>query len=157
MKILIIILLVFFSFNACRTVRPVLHTNQKDSVVTVTVTEKVTVTEYLPGDTVELWQAIPCPEAVVDRTVKKGNTSLSVQLKNGQLNVRCNSDSLQRIIDSIKTSVHKEVYREKTISIPIDKPVPYIPKWVWWLIAANTFYLFWRFRKPLIKLLKPTV
>lgn len=109
---------------------------------------------YTKGDTIKVMRTVPCPEAKFDTVIKKGKTEMKASIKNGVLDIECNADSLQHIIDSITRLKQKEVYQSERVEVPVDKPVPYIPKWVWYLLAITIGLTAWTFRKPLIALIK---
>lgn len=152
-KILTILTAIFF-LASCKTPQVVIRLVTKDSVILKDTTIYKTVTKYLPGDSVEISVAIPCPDAKFDTTVKKGKTSLTATIKNGRLAIDCKTDSLQHIIDSVTRLKNKEVYHTEVKEVPVNVPTPYIPKWVWWLLVVNVGAVAYKFRYPLIGMFK---
>lgn len=151
MSKLLTILIAIILLASCRPVK-IVQTVTKDSIITKDTVIYKTVKDYLPGDTVEVWQAIPCPDAKVDTQVSKGSAHLHVTVSKGILKARCNSDSLLHVIDSIQALRVKESYHRETIAVPVDKPVPYIPKWVWWFITIALLHAGIIYRHDLIKI-----
>jgi len=135
---------------------PTVQTVIKDSIIETEKIIHVRDTAYIPGDSVEIAIAIPCPDAVVNDFANNGNTRLSVRINKGILKVKCNTDSLLRIIDSIRIHKNKELH--KTITTTIQVPVKVIkyrvPKWCWWLLAFNLLAIGWKFRHGIIGLFK---
>ncbi len=152
MKQLLTILILLIFFASCKTAQPVIKTVIKDSIITKDTTIYKTVKEYLPGETIEMWQAIPCPDLKMDTSIKKGKTILKASINKGILKMQCETDSLFHIIDSITSIRNTEAWHREVIEVPVDKPVPYIPRWVWFLIAGNVLAVAWKFRFSIIKL-----
>ncbi|MBL0144927.1 MAG: hypothetical protein IPP48_03370 [Chitinophagaceae bacterium] len=158
MKFLITILTIL-AFTSCKTVKPSLPavTQQvKDSIVFKTDTVYHTQTIQLPGDTLEIAFAIPCPEAKnIDLGKKKGRTQLNIKSDaQGNFIIDCKTDSLTHVIDSLKTVINqKESYHNETKTITVTKVETVTeyktPKWVWWLLAFNIGQLIWKFRNPI--------
>lgn len=156
MKMLITILTIALLVQSCRVTKPV-TTVFKDSIVTKETTVIKSDTTFLPGDTLEVWQAIPCPDAYIDTVVKKGHSSMQVTVKHGALYARCNTDSLQQIVDSVTTMFERYQSHQEVKEIPVEKRVPYIPKWVWYLVAYTIGSTLWKLRRPILSLFKIAV
>ena len=152
MSKLLYILILATAMVSCKTAQVAVRTIVKDSLVVVEKTTHTRDTTYLPGDTLEISVAIPCPDAVVNQQVKTGRSKLTVQLQRGQLTVNCHTDSLLTIIDSLTSTIERNAMHTEMVEVPIDKPVPYIPKWVWWLVAINVIGLLYLNRHTIIKL-----
>lgn len=138
---------------------PSVDTEVKDSIA---VMEKVLYRDSIitiPGDTVEVSIAIPCPEAQnITRSVQSTRTRLNVHSdKQGNLKITCTSDSLQRVIDSLATIIQKtqSFHRSKT-TIREPYPVEVIkwrtPKLIWWLLAVMGGLLAWNYRHGIISI-----
>ena len=143
-----ILVLFFMGVIACscsrRTIPVITNTVEiRDSVSTDTLYIARDTTIYLPGDTLQISEAIPCPDVVVDRRVKAGNITATVHLRNGLLNVDCMTDSLMRVI----TTQEQRIRSMRTRSEKTTTQVPYevikyrVPKWCWWLLIANVLYI----------------
>ena len=127
----------------------------KDSIVLKDTTIYKTDTAYLPGDSVEMWQAIPCPNAKLDTVISKGHTTLTATISKGFLQFKCNSDSLLHIIDSITRLKQKESYHTEktTVEVPVQVIKYKVPKWCWMLLAFNVAAVGWKFRFKILNLL----
>lgn len=153
MKFLIVISSLVM-FAGCKSSKPSITTVIKDSIILKDTTIYKTTVLYTKGDTIKVIRIVPCPEARFDTVIKKGKTEMKASLQNGVLDIECNADSLQHIIDSVTRLKQKEVYHTERVEVPVDKPVPYIPKWVWYLLGAFILLAGWSFRKPLISIIK---
>jgi hypothetical protein len=133
---------------------PTVQTVIKDSIVQTEHTIHTRDTMYLPGDSVEISVAVPCPDAKINQQVNNGKSKLSVKLDNGKLTVNCKTDSLQHIIDSLTILKHLEVYKTVTKTITVkEKVIRYkVPTWCWWLLAINMVSIAWHYRFKIIKL-----
>lgn len=159
---LLTILIVLIAFTSCsRKTLPQVETKLiiKDSVVTKTDTLYQTEKVFIPGDTVEVAFAIPCPQAEnLYFSKQKNKTSLSVKSDSkGNFTVNCHTDSLTHIIDSLKTIISNTKYfhsEEKMINVPVTVIKYKVPKWCWWLLLINIIYLCWKFRSPLTAFFK---
>jgi hypothetical protein len=163
MRNILFILLAVISFSSCVTQKrcfrkfpPQVIT--KDSIVVKDTTIYRDTTITLPGDTLEIYEAIPCPDVKINKIVKSknGKKTATVNISNGKLQVECKTDSLQVVIQNLETKISTlEKYRTETKVIQAPAPPPKIkykvPKWCWWLLLANIGYLCWRLRKPIIK------
>ncbi|MDE3185275.1 MAG: hypothetical protein KGM16_17825 [Bacteroidota bacterium] len=128
----------------------------KDSVVVRTETRYHSDTIHLPGDTLQIITQVPCPDAVFDKTIKKGRTTLSANMFKGVLTINCHEDSLQAVIDSLMEVTHfqEDWHNKETIvtqTVTVTKPK--VPKWCWWLMGLNVLYigirvLIWKYSMP---------
>ena len=140
----------------------------KKLVPSVTITKDSIATSivYIPkdsiikiaGDSVIIHDTIPCPDAVYHKEVvsEKGKLRAVVDINKGKLNVDCKQDSLLQRISWFEKEVErlKNHFEFKQIPVPVPVPKPYIPKWVWWLVAANVVSLVWRYRSFLLGIIK---
>jgi len=143
-----------FLLAACHSSKPVVTIVTKDSTITKDTVIYKTITKWLPGDTVEIGFAIPCPDVKIDTVIRKGNTTLTANIDKGIVKMKCDSDSLKHIIDSVTRLKQKEVFKTNTIVQDKEVPKPYIPTWVWYLIAANIIAVAWKFRNPILSFIK---
>ena len=147
MKILFAISVLFVLASCGRLTVPqqVIKTVTRDSVVTNTVYLPKDSIIYLPGDTLEIYEAIPCPEVDLSREVRSTKTSMtaSVKIKNGQLSVECKTDSLMERIAWLEKQVEKASFsvKETTIEVPVEVIKNKVPKWCWWLLLAVVVYI----------------
>lgn len=145
----------------CKTLRTVptlvTETIVKDTIITNTVYVPKDSLIYIPGDTVEIYEAIPCPEVDYRKTVtsKKSNLTASVRIKDGQLSVDCHTDSLEQRISWLERELTVERSREKTVTkeVPVEVVRHKVPRWCWLLLLANIAYVIWRFRSPIFSLI----
>ena len=155
MRILIAVFLL--SFCSCISQRKCAERyppQEKDSVI-----EKETIvyrdtTITLPGDSVQIFDTIPCPDVLYNKTVTSsgGRTTATVSLKNGRLQVDCKADSMQLVIDSLATVIkQKEHYQVRTVTVTKTITKEVVPAWCWWMLAAGIAYLIFRFKAPLGK------
>jgi hypothetical protein len=83
-------------------------------------------TIYLPGDTVSISSAVPCPDAVWSGEAMGTRVSLKATLQNGNLKVSCKTDSLVHRI----TYLEKELAHKSTVRVPVAVPViQHRPPW----------------------------
>lgn len=123
----------------------------KDSIIPVFVPPF-----FFPGDKVTIHDTIPCPGLKwnASATSESGRTTVNASINNGKINIDCKTDSMIKVIDSLKAVVRlKEQYQAKTIRILVPVPDPYTPKWVWYLVSANALYLIakvliWKYNIP---------
>lgn len=144
-------ILIFIMLSAChRNTAPQVNNSikTKDSIVYKEVLRDTTI--YLPGAEIYWRDTIntPCPEWNFDSTSTKDNVKLHVNVTNGKLTAKCEADSLKRVISWLESTM--EFYRKQkevvTITNTVPVPKPYIPKWVWYLVAFNVGQLAWKFR-----------
>lgn len=126
----------------------------KDSIVVKDTTVYVTFRDTIPGDSVLLHDSIPCPDVKYHKeiTSPSGRTTAKVDINKGKLTVDCKTDSLVKLIDSLKVKLktteayHSEV---KTVEVPVVKNKT--PSWAWFLLIANLIYFFGPMIYKLIK------
>lgn len=153
MKLLSIILLGLLFASCSRNMLPTVQTVIKDSIVQTEHTVHTRDTMYLPGDSVEISVAVPCPDATINQVVKSGKTTLRAKLENGRLTVDCKTDSLQQIIDSLTILKNKEITKTitTTVNVPVEVVKYKVPTWCWWLLGFNVLSIIWRYRFFIIK------
>lgn len=162
MKFLITILLVAIAVTSCnkRLLPPVTNTVTDSDSTVVEHTNKDT-TIVIPGKTVHIHDTVPCPEAVYESVAKDstGTLTLTTKLKDGKLDVRCDADSLRKRIAWLETNMYSFKNHTETKQVPYEVKVkePYIPQWVWWLLAYSVGTTLWVFRKQILALFKITV
>lgn len=148
-KLFPILFLAACSHKLCPTVDT---TASKDSVVTK-VTQHDSIV-YVPGETVQLIDTIV---EFVNQSFSADSNRIHLQVnvdKHGKITAKCNADSLMFVL--IKTQIDLQYYKNrtitKTITVTTTKDVPYIPKWVWGLLAVNVAVVGWKitslFYKP---------
>lgn len=153
-----ILLIAAAAFVSCRSSRPapLPQVIIKDSVVERTTIEYRDTVIYRPGEKIKI--SVPCPDAPVkDTQVRKGNTALTIERRDNSLHITCETDSLRLVIDSLKSELReKQSYSQKVIVQTVTEQVfvNRIPKWVWYLVTINVLYLLWRFRNPIVSLVK---
>jgi hypothetical protein len=130
----------------------------KDTIITTQLDSVLILdTLFLPKD---------CPtvkDKSIERYSNSGNTKATINLKNGLLSVRCDSDSLKILVTNLRREIsftNNELSKAKlhNTTITVEKPVPKIkykiPWWAWLCLAYTLTSLFYIFRKPIILLLK---
>jgi hypothetical protein len=155
MKYLLIILTMCALFGCSRRVAPTRSQVEiRDSIVNdTTVIIKDTII-YRPGDSVKIRVTIPCPDAKIDTVLvsASGKTTARLQIKNGNVEVDCKTDSLQVVIQLLRRELIRQASfhsRKETIEVPVEVPVYKMPKWVWYLIMFNLVYFGIRYAGPL--------
>jgi hypothetical protein len=142
MKLLFVIGLLLLTLASCVTQKrcfekfpPQVIT--KDSVVfkdtTIYVKQKI----VIPGDTVTLTDSIPCPDVKYHKVVKSpsGKTTAKVDIDKGKLTVDCQTDSLTKVIDSLRIEIKTKESYHNEVKI-VEKPVTKAPAWVWFLLIG---------------------
>ena len=158
------ILIFVIALVACgRKIVPVsvkTETERKDSVHTEIKYVLKDTTIILPGDSVTLHDTVDCPGLTYqkDAVSSSGRLTASVRINNGILEVNCKEDSLKKRIQWLEMQLILEKYSQlkitKEIPIPVEVEEPYVPKWVWWVVAYAVAVTGWTFRSPLIKFAK---
>lgn len=161
-KLTTILLLLITLAGCSKKMMPPAETKIKiiDSIVEREKTVYRDTTIVLPGDTTEIYFAIPCPDVVVNEKVSKGNMHLTAKSDGkGNVKINCSSDSLKLVIKGLETIIkEKEKYHANTTVQKIPYPVEVIkykkPKSWWWLLLIVCGETFWIFRKPILGLIK---
>lgn len=164
-KLTIVVLLIFGLASCSKKMLPPAQEKIviKDSIIEREKIEYRDTTIFLPGDTTEISVAIPCPDVVIDTTAKKGRLNLSVKSDGrGNVKVNCNSDSLNLVIDSLKTVIKEKEsyhsnYTEKKIPYAVEVIKYKIPGWCWWVLLYAIGLTVWTFRKPFKVLIKAAI
>jgi hypothetical protein len=155
MKALITIGFSLLLFSCHRNTAPQVTTVTKDSIVYKVVPHDTTI--YIPGATVEVLKPVPCPDFNFDTTAVSDNVKLHVNITKGHLTATCKADSLQKVISLLHATMEHYKAIVNTVTVPVNVPKPYIPKWVLLLIVANVGLIAWKFRNPIITLIKSFV
>ena len=134
---------------------PLTQTVSKENVVEKIVYVKKDSLVKAPGDSVKIHDTIPCPGVAYHKEAvsKTGSTKATVDIRNGELNVECKTDSLQARIEWLEANGTKTITKTQTTTI-IPPAERHIPKWVWWLVTIVTLYvsakiMIWRYKLPL--------
>ncbi len=134
-KLLPILLLAACTHKMCPTVS--VDTAANDSVVTKYVQHDSIV--YVPGESVQLVDTLV---RYVTQTFVADSNRVHLRVtvdKNGKLTAKCNADSLMFVL--IKTQIDLQYYKNRTVTITktitVTEKTPYIPNWVWVLLAIN--------------------
>jgi ribosome-associated translation inhibitor RaiA len=144
----------------CKTAKTTTETVYRDSIIERKVVIPKDTTIYIAGDSVNIHDTLPCPEANYSKesTSESGRTKATVTIKNGKLEIACHQDSLNKVIKLLYEQLTKEKYSLKTVTetkyVPVDKLVEYTPQWHWYLHGILLLLLIWLFRNPLISLIK---
>lgn len=89
----------------------------------------------------------PCDSLGILRDFKQsfstGKVNVTVSNHEGQIVAEINLDSIKQVWIK-EYEGHNEVIVKE---IEVDKPVPYIPKWVWFLLGYSVLSLVYKFRR----------
>lgn len=134
--ITIFILVVIFSsckptLQQCNQLYP---PQTKDSVSYVEKTKLDTAFFILPGDTTILKVPIPCPDFEAYSKDKSKQTKIIIKDRVLTVYNISKSDSL-RIITAYQQS---QKSNQKTITVYKDRPVKYVPKWIWIILLITS-------------------
>lgn len=95
----------------------------------------------------------PCDSTGVLRrfkeTFKTDHVEVTVSNESGSIVAEVNVDSLNQVW----IREYEGKTETTTIEIPVDKPVPFIPSWVWWLLGYAILSIVYIFRRfiPILK------
>ena len=150
------ILLLIISLGSCsKKLMPTVETVIKETITTDTVYVPKEKIVTIPGDSVTIYEAIPCPDVVYykEATSKSGNVKATVNISKGNLQVDCKTDSLVERIKWLEAHSSQVKTTEKTVTVTLP-PKRWIPKWVWWLLGINIVYVLlriatWKFKIPI--------
>lgn len=143
----ILLIIIFVSIHGCKP---------KEVVVTQTLSDTLIVhkTEALQLPTIsKLIINEPCDSTGILNDFKQSyvteNVKIDISSVDGNIVAEIN-------IDSIKQTAVKEYrkgVKETVIEIEVDKPVPYIPRFVWISLGANILLILYVFRRflPFLK------
>lgn len=155
MNKILTILIAVFALSCHRKTVPQKETVVKDSIV---YKEKIVRKDstIFKKDTVRLNVPVDCPDVKVSDSTKSNKIKLKVHLKNNKITAECNADSLLERITELEKTVELEKYnKEKEIvEIEVDKPVPYIPKWMWWMLCISLLIIIIFLKNPILAFLK---
>lgn len=160
MKYCVLILLATCAFFSCQR-RTISNKSQvtvvRDSIIrdTTTVTRDSLIT--VPGATVVIRDTIPCPDLVLYRHEKKGHVTARVNISKGKLDVHCDADSLNLLVQKlqmklIRSSTYHHGSDTRTEYVQVQKR--YIPGWVWWLVGITVLVNVIAYRNPIANLFK---
>lgn len=154
-KITTILLLIISLASCSKRMLPTVETEIKETITTDTVYVPKEKIVTIPGDSVTIYEAIPCPDVVYHKeaTSKSGNVKATVNISKGNLQVDCKTDSLEQRIKWLEAHSNQVKTITKTVTIT-PPPKRYIPKWVWWLLGINIIYvafriLIWKYKMPI--------
>lgn len=121
---------------------PGVETLIKETTTTDTVYVPKDSLIFIPADSVYIIDQIPCPDLDYFKEAKSktGNVKTTVSINKGNLKVDCKTDSLEKRIQWLEAHSNQVKTTEKTVTITLP-PKRWIPKWVWWLLGINIFYL----------------
>lgn len=132
-------------------------TQHVDSAITTAEVRQRNVPITIPGAAVERVVNLPCPVhtpvATKADSARNGHVLLTWGInQQGQLHLRCQADSLLRVVAVQDSLIYTLRTRTTTHTITVPQPiVKYkVPKWVWWLVAFNVIGLAWRYRHGLL-------
>lgn len=139
-------------FASCSKKMQPTHTVETVEKEVITFVPKDT-TIYLPGDSVTIYEMVPCPDAEWQSAAKSetGKTTVTAKISKGTISIDCKTDSLLQRIAWLEKQSAKVVTITETVHA---KPKRFIPKWVWWLLVLNVIYVGWKFRNPIASLIK---
>lgn len=122
----------------------------KDSVVLKDTTIYLTIRDTIAGETVKVYDSIPCPDLEYHKEVssKSGRTTAKVDISKGKLSVDCKTDSIIKVLEDVRAQLKvSESYHSQTVVV--DKPVVEYktPSWAWALLSLSIFgVLFFAYR-----------
>jgi hypothetical protein len=114
-----------------------------------------------------IYNSKDCPnisDKLIERYSKTGNTKLTLNVKNGVLNAKCESDSLEQLITNLReivryqdNEIFKSKFSDKVDVKIVEKPVVKIklkvPWWAWVCLLYTLASFFYIFRFPVGKLI----
>jgi len=155
---LLVVLTMLLSIGCSKKLQPTVETVYRDSIVervTYIPKEKVI---YIDGEQVTIYDTLPCPDYYAADSSKTGKLTATVRIKNGKLTATCKQDSLQKRVEWLEAELIKEKYslktRIETKYVNVDVEVPYIPKWLLWVLAISIIINVIVFRKPILSFLQ---
>jgi len=147
----ILLCLLFIGCKVTRKASTVEETKEQTTEVERYVLKDTTV--FIPGDTVRLETAVPCPDVSWHTEAKGSKSKIKASVTKGKLIVECFTDSLTHRIQLLEKQLERTYKTEtaKTITAPIQYQTP---KWVWWIIIIETGLLAIVFRKEILSVAK---
>lgn len=132
------------AFSSCITQQKCMERyppSEVDSIKTTIsyVDRHILDTLKLPGQTVYIYDSLPCPELEFHKEVSKGGLKQTIHIHKGVLNSICKADSLEMVIDNlIKEKVTLiEANKTKTTKLKVNE----LTKTQGFLIVCG--WLFW--------------
>jgi len=150
LKKLIIIIIVFALAVGCKAKQPTVITNTIRDTINISTIRTVQVpieTEIIIKD--------PCDSLGIlkdfKQTFKTKKVYITVQSKNGDISAEINLDSIEEVFKTKYEGKTEIVVKE----IPVDKPVPFIPKVFWIMVGYSVLMTMWKFKRfiPFLKFL----
>jgi len=145
-----LIYIIPFLLIGCKAKQPTVITNTVRDTINISTIRTVQVpieTEIIIKD--------PCDSLGIlkdfKQTFKTKKVYITVQSKNGDISAEINLDSIEEVFKTKYEGRTEIVVKE----IPVDNPVPFIPKIFWWVIGYSVLMTAWKFKKfiPIVKYL----
>ena len=134
--------MVVFLFASCKTKQPIATTSTIHDTINIHTVERIEIPIY-HKITIEQ----PCDSTGIlkhfKHTYKTEHADVIVYENNGSIDVEINLDSIKQVW--INTYKGKIEYKE--IQVPFKVPVPFIPKWIYYLIGGFVLLIIYTFRK----------
>ena len=160
----ILVALIVWMLQGCRTPQPIVQTEVKEVLVERTITDTIVT---IQPDSASIKALLECDSAgnVLIKELEEvqgKNVSLALALKNsskgkpiGTLSVDCKQDSLEKVI-ALKDETIKELSNNKQVETIEVKYIPDFVKWLAWIGAAAILLAliriaFWVYKKFFLK------
>ena len=141
--------MVVLLLNGCKVKQPIVVTNTIKDTIYVHKVEQI---EVPVSNTVVI--EYPCDTTGVlkqfKQTIKTEYVYVTVSNDNGSISVEMDVDSIKQVWE--KQYIGKTTVKIKEIKV--DKPVPFIPKWIWYISGILLFYIVYRVLRIYIPFLK---
>ncbi|MDP1763075.1 MAG: hypothetical protein Q8L07_04240 [Sediminibacterium sp.] len=118
-----------------------------DSIITETVINYHDTVIYVPGATVTENFYIRDTITRIDTVIRKNQASLAIRFHNGYLTAICKADSLQQLVNNLKsvvTRLNNRKNSEKIVQVPVDVIKYRIPKWMLVILAINALQVLFK-------------
>jgi len=146
MKYIIIILIIIL--GSCKPKEIVITQTIRDTINIQTI-EKI---EVPINHTITISE--PCDSLGIlkdfEQTFKTNHTQVTVSNDNGAISVKINLDSIKQVWIKEYEGKTETIVKE----IEVDKPIPFIPKWVWYISGILFSYITYRILRIYIPFLK---
>lgn len=157
MKYLLILMVSLIMIGCCASRKAPIPKEETKETITERIQYVVKDTAiFIPGDTVRIETAIPCPD-IMWHTVAKGNKSkITASLNKGKLTVECITDSLTQRIQYLEKRLERKSQTVTTITEVVPKEVikNKVPKLIWWIIVLETGMILFAFRVQVLWVVK---
>lgn len=149
LKLYTLVMVVFLLLGSCKVRQPTVITNTIHDTIHIEKVERIrepiktTIVITDPCDSIGILKDFK-------RTLKTSTAEVIVSNEEGDISVEVN-------LDSIKQVWEKEFKGEQSFTIkeiPVDKPVLFIPKWVWYISGTTLLYIVYRVLRIYIPILK---